>query len=225
MALEVNGKNIETTETGFLIYQEEWNGRVAEVIAGQQDIKLTQWHWDVIRYLRAQYIYHDRALPDNRDIVKGMQKVWANQKVDMQMLYELFPGDPCKHASRIAGLPERMQKGVTGSFLLPPFLQRLGRMLRVAPAFSSPGSNRWYNLFGINTGAVEIGMTTEKQKLIKKMLELQRKFSEYEHEHGLDLADYYDAAEGHPLANYRKEYDELAMKLGDLAHEEKGSHR
>jgi hypothetical protein len=72
---------------------------------------------------------------------------------------------------------------------------------------------------------VEIAMTTNKQQLIKKMLELQRKFSEYEHEHGFDLADYYDDTEGHLLANYRKEYDELATKLVDLAHEEKGSHR
>ncbi|MDH3672795.1 MAG: TusE/DsrC/DsvC family sulfur relay protein, partial [Gammaproteobacteria bacterium] len=144
------GKNIETTKTGFLIYQQEWNGRVAEVIAGQQDIHLTQQHWDVIRYLRAQYIYHDKALPDNRDIVKGMQKVWSTQKVDMQVLYELFPGDPCKQASRIAGLPERMQKGSTGSLLLSSFLQRLGRMLRATLAFQFARSNRWYNLFGIN---------------------------------------------------------------------------
>ena len=47
--------------------------------------------------------------------------------------------------------------------------------------------------------AVETAMTSEKQKLIQKMLELQKKFSEYEREHGLDLADYYGAAEGHPL--------------------------
>ncbi len=137
MALEVDGKNIETTDTNFLMYQEEWNGRIAEVIAAQQDIQLTQRHWDVIRYLRAQYIYHDRALPDNRDMIKGMQKIWTNQKVDMQMLYELFPGDPCEQASRIAGLPERMQKGVMGSFPLLPFLQRLARMLRAALTFQS----------------------------------------------------------------------------------------
>lgn len=135
MALEVDGKNIETTKTGFLIHRQEWNGRVAEVIAGQQDIKLTQRHWDVIRYLRGQYIYHDRMLPDNRDIVKGMQRIWAPKKVDLQMLCELFPGDPCKQASRIAGLPERTQKGAIGTLLLSPFLQRLGKMLRAALAF------------------------------------------------------------------------------------------
>ena len=142
MALEVDGKSIKTTETGFLIYQQEWNGRVAEVIAGQQDIQLTQRHWDVIRYLRAQYIYHDRALPDNRDIVKGMQKVWGNQKVDLQMLYELFPGDPCKQASRLAGLPERTQEGFTDWFRLLPSLQQLSRMLRAALTFSSSEGNR-----------------------------------------------------------------------------------
>ena len=142
MALEVDGKSIETTETGFLIYQQEWNGRVAEVIAGQQDIQLTQRHWDVIRYLRAQYIYHDGALPDNRDIVKGMQKVWGNQKVDLQMLYELFPGNPCKQASRLAGLPERTQEGFTDWFRLLPSLQQLSKMLRAALTFSSSEGNR-----------------------------------------------------------------------------------
>lgn len=135
MAFEVDGKNIETTETDFLLYRKEWNGRVAEVIAAQQGIQLTQRHWDVIRCLRAQYIYHDGALPDNRDMMKGMQKIWTNQKVDMQMLYQLFPGDPCEQASRIAGLPERMQKEMIGSSLLPPFLQRLARMLRAALTF------------------------------------------------------------------------------------------
>ncbi len=142
MALEVDGRTIETSETGFLTRQEEWNGRVADVIAGQQDIQLTQRHWDVIRYLRAQYIYHDRALPDNRDIVKGMQKVWANQKVGLQMLYELFPGDPCKQASRIAGLPERTQKGFAGLLRLLLSLQRVRRMLRAALALSSSEGNR-----------------------------------------------------------------------------------
>ncbi len=135
MALNVDGKNIETTKTGFLIHQQDWHGRVAEVIAGQQDIKLTQRHWDVIRYLRSQYIYHDRMLPDNRDIVKGMQRVWTPKRVDIQMLCELFPGDPCKQASRIAGLPERTQKGAIGLLLLSPSLQRLGKMLRAVLAF------------------------------------------------------------------------------------------
>lgn len=65
----------------------------------------------------------------------------------------------------------------------------------------------------------------EKQKLIKKMLAMQKKFVEYEHEHGVDPAEYFNTPKGHPLENYRKEYAELAAKVVELAHAEKGSHR
>lgn len=66
---------------------------------------------------------------------------------------------------------------------------------------------------------------SEKQDLIKRMLELQKKFIDYEHENGLDPFDYYTPQPGHPLENYRKEYQDLANKIVDLAHEEVGSHR
>ncbi len=66
---------------------------------------------------------------------------------------------------------------------------------------------------------------SEKQKLIKEILELQRKFIAYEHEHGLDPAEYYLPDENHPLHGYRQRHAELARKLVDLAHQEKGSNR
>ncbi|MGI9302362.1 MAG: hypothetical protein ACR2RB_06600 [Gammaproteobacteria bacterium] len=66
---------------------------------------------------------------------------------------------------------------------------------------------------------------TKKQKLIKQMLELQARFSEYERKHGLNPSDYYDPPADHPLSDYREQYDALAKQLVDLAHEEKGSHR
>ena len=66
----------------------------------------------------------------------------------------------------------------------------------------------------------------EKQALIKQMLEMQKKFIEYEHTHeGVAQADYYTPEPGHPLENYQEEYTRLANRLVDLAHEEKGSKR
>ena len=66
----------------------------------------------------------------------------------------------------------------------------------------------------------------EKQVLIKKMLEMQKKFIEYEHTHdGVAQADYYTPESGHPLENYQEEYTRLANRLVDLAHQEKGSKR
>jgi len=66
---------------------------------------------------------------------------------------------------------------------------------------------------------------SERQELIKEMLEMQKHFISYEHEHGVTQEEYFSAAEGHELHNYRQRYNELAMKLGDRAHSEKGSHR
>lgn len=66
---------------------------------------------------------------------------------------------------------------------------------------------------------------SEKQEMIKKMIEMQKKFMQYEHEHGVTQEEYFVAGEGHPLAGYRQEYSEIADKLINMAHEEKGSHR
>ncbi len=66
---------------------------------------------------------------------------------------------------------------------------------------------------------------SDKQQMIKEMIEMQKKFIAYEHENGVSQEEYYMAGEDHPLTGYRQKYAELANKLVDTAHEEKGSHR
>ena len=52
MKVELDGQEIETTDTGFLVNLEDWNEDIAKVIAAQEEIELTERHWDVINYLR-----------------------------------------------------------------------------------------------------------------------------------------------------------------------------
>ena len=66
---------------------------------------------------------------------------------------------------------------------------------------------------------------SEKQEIINKLLEMQKKFIDFEHQNGVEMADYFVGEEGHPLHNYRQEYMDLANKQVDMAHAEKGSHR
>jgi hypothetical protein len=54
---------------------------------------------------------------------------------------------------------------------------------------------------------------------------MQKKFIDYEHQNGVDMEDYFVGEEGHALHNFRQEYMDLANKLVDMAHAEKGSHR
>ncbi len=65
----------------------------------------------------------------------------------------------------------------------------------------------------------------EKQKIIKQMLDLQQKFIKIEQNGEFRADEYYDSEGDSELAKYKKTYDELAVKLVDMAHAEKGSHR
>jgi len=111
MAYEVNGKTLETTETGYLVNHEEWDKEVASAIALAEGIELAQDHWDVIEYLREAYFDHNGEQPNNRAILKAMQDKWPQRKVDNKTLFDLFPGNPSKQAGKVAGLPESMRKG------------------------------------------------------------------------------------------------------------------
>ena len=64
---------------------------------------------------------------------------------------------------------------------------------------------------------------SEKQKIIQQMMKMQHKFIELEQNGKFSAEEYYDSES--ELGQYKRKFDELAVKLVDLAHEEKGSHR
>ena len=66
---------------------------------------------------------------------------------------------------------------------------------------------------------------SKKQEIIKRMLDMQQKFIEIEQAGKFSTEDYYDSDGDSELARYKREFDELATQLVDMAHEEKGSHR
>ena len=110
MTIELDGKTIETTETGFLVNQDEWNEALAGKLAETEEIELTQKHWDVVNYLRDEYFNNGGNQPNNRTMLKAMSDLWG-EKVSSKDMYALFPGNPSKQAGLIAGLPESMRKG------------------------------------------------------------------------------------------------------------------
>ena len=110
MALEVNGKTLETDGNGNLVNPNDWDEDVAKALAAVDDIELSQEHWDVINYLRDQYLNDGGAQPMERVINKAMAKVWG-KKVSSKDLYTLFPLAPSKQGNRIAGLPFVARKG------------------------------------------------------------------------------------------------------------------
>ena len=110
MAIECEGKTIETTDNGYLVNAEDWNEAVAAQLAEQEGVTLTEKHWDVINYLRDQYFNHAGNQPNERTILKDIGKQWGT-KLSSKDMYDLFPLMPSKQGGKIAGLPESRRKG------------------------------------------------------------------------------------------------------------------
>ncbi len=110
MTLELDGRTIEVTGSGYLANVEDWSEALARELASADGIELSPEHWEVINYLRDEYFNNNQTQPNTRTIVKAMGDKWG-RAVDQKELYDLFPGDPSKQAGRIAGLPESRRKG------------------------------------------------------------------------------------------------------------------
>jgi tRNA 2-thiouridine synthesizing protein E len=103
--------DLEKTDNGYLVNIEEWNEAVAKEIAEAEGIpELTQRHWDLINYLREEFLDNGGNQPNDRHIVKAMSDKWG-ESVGTKDLYTLFPKQPSKQAAKIGGLPESKRKG------------------------------------------------------------------------------------------------------------------
>ncbi|MCO6413838.1 MAG: TusE/DsrC/DsvC family sulfur relay protein [Thiogranum sp.] len=110
MALQVDGKSVETTENGYLVNAEEWSEAVAAAIAAEEGVQMTDKHWDIVKYLRDEHYNNAGNEPNERTILKDMAKLWGDKPTSKSM-YNLFPGMPSKQGRKIAGLPQSTRKG------------------------------------------------------------------------------------------------------------------
>jgi TusE/DsrC/DsvC family sulfur relay protein len=105
MAIEINGKSLETDEEGYLINISDWSEDVALELAKSENVDLSENHWEVINFLREYYNEYQIA-PAVRVLTKAIGKKLGPDKGNSKYLYELFPYGPAKQACKIAGLPK-----------------------------------------------------------------------------------------------------------------------
>jgi len=86
---------------GYLMDPQDWTESVAEEFARQENLQLTEDHWDAIRFIRAEYEEH-QVIPDARHTIKHLaQRLGTDAR---KRLFELFPYGYVKQACRIAGM-------------------------------------------------------------------------------------------------------------------------
>lgn len=90
---------------GYLVDRVGWSTAVAEEMAADDLMVLSEDRWVVINYLR-EYYFEYQISPAMRVLARAMGKRLGGDKGNSKYLYELFPYGPVKQASRYAGLPK-----------------------------------------------------------------------------------------------------------------------
>jgi len=104
MELNIDGKIIKLSEAGWLEDLSEWSVEVANGIAANENVVLTDEHWDIINEAR-EYFLDNGSVAEPRVFSKIMKQKYGVERSSQQYIYSLFPYGLIKSANKIAGLP------------------------------------------------------------------------------------------------------------------------
>ena len=98
MKKNIAGTEIDVNEEGYLTDASQWNEAIAAAIAVEEGVgPLTDAHMKVVNYLREQQA---------KGAALTIRSMGKSGVVTTKELYDLFPGDPLKKSSKIAGIPK-----------------------------------------------------------------------------------------------------------------------
>jgi len=101
----INGKEIGTDAEGYLANLEDWSEEIARYLSEQDNLALTDQHWEIINFMRNYYAENGTA-PNLRVLQKLLKEELGEEKSDKKYLFDLFPYGPAKQAARYAGMPK-----------------------------------------------------------------------------------------------------------------------
>lgn len=93
------------TDQGFLANHTDWNETVAQRLAIENAIELSDAHWEIILFIR-RYYQNFKHLPNARIFTKAIAKELGTDKGNSRYLHKLFPNGPLASACKLAGLPK-----------------------------------------------------------------------------------------------------------------------
>ena len=97
---------IEVDDDGYLKHLQDWSPDIAQALAQQQHLTLTQAHWEIINAIRDFYSQYQRS-PTTRVLLKYLAQQLGAQKSSSIYVMQLFGGGtPAKSIAKLAGLPK-----------------------------------------------------------------------------------------------------------------------
>ena len=93
----IAGVTLDVSGEGYLNDPAQWTKEIANEIAKEEGIELTEKHFELIEWIRNK-VESGEALT-----IRGIGKSGV---VDIKGFYQLFPGAPLKKATKISGVPK-----------------------------------------------------------------------------------------------------------------------
>ena len=87
---------VEFDDDGYMVDPYAWSPEIAEAIAVDQGITLTDRHWVVINFARTEF--EENGEPPT------LRRITKRTDVNTKELYQLYPGGAAKTAAKISGL-------------------------------------------------------------------------------------------------------------------------
>lgn len=91
------GVQVSCNDQGYMTDLTQWTKDVGIEIAKEEEIEITDRHWEVLEYIQTQY---------RNEVALTIRRIGKSGVVNIKEFYQLFPGGPLKKASRIAGIPK-----------------------------------------------------------------------------------------------------------------------
>jgi len=94
----LDGHQVHVNDEGFLTDPGEWTEDLADVLAAQIGITLSDEHWKAIRFLRQDF--------EQQGETPTLRRVSSQGGLPVKTLFTLFPQKPSKKMAYVAGLPK-----------------------------------------------------------------------------------------------------------------------
>ncbi len=100
----IDGRTVTRDEAGYLVDPETWDDAVAQRLAEEEGIELTDAHWAIIRFMRS-YLDQHGIMADARFVFRFLAETnGSDTAAGRRRFFELFPYGYVKQACKIAGM-------------------------------------------------------------------------------------------------------------------------
>ena len=94
-----------TDSEGYLLKLHDWSTELAQQLAKNENLFLTEIHWAVIQFIRNYYLQHN-TMPKMRELIHCLREQKEYTQINSATIQRLFPLGPALQAAKIAGLPK-----------------------------------------------------------------------------------------------------------------------